>query len=445
VNWADDAVPDGWSLHRLTDIADVVMGQSPPGSTYNDRGDGLPFFQGKSEFGEDHPTVRKWCTAPTRIAEPGDLLMSVRAPVGPTNVADQRCAIGRGLAAIRPHDGIPTQLVRHAIKLQEDEIASWGTGSTFTAINKRHVSGIEIPLPPTELREELTTLLDRIVEHRRSSTKHTLAARRAIERFRQAVLAAACSGRLTADWRDANSDAVSVEHALLEHAASKRRKSARDSEHVDLRMPDLPESYVVATVGQAAIIVEYGTSQRCDADEAGVPVLRMGNIQDGKLDTHDLKYCTSDDEIDRLMLEDGDLLFNRTNSPELVGKSAVFHERTAMSFASYLIRVRLAPEVALPDFVNYWINSAWGRAWARHVKTDGVSQSNINGTKLSAMPLPLPPIEEQREVVRRASSMLVAAEKTTARITAANRVLDRASQAVLAKAFRGEIAVNGSA
>ena len=114
-----------------------------------------------------------------------------------------------------------------------------------------------------------------------------------------------------------------------------------------------------------------------------------------------------------------------------------------MTFASYLIRVRFAPDVADPDFVNFWINSAWGRVWARHVKTDGVSQSNINGTKLAAMPLPLPPIEEQREIVRRASQMLRLAEALLRRIDAATRRVERSSQAVLAKAFRGELTMTG--
>lgn len=205
-------------------------------------------------------------------------------------------------------------------------------------------------------------------------------------------------------------------------------------------MTELPESYIVASVGDAAHILEYGTSQRSDTSaEIGIPILRMGNIQDGRLDVRDLKYCVPDAEIERLILEDGDLLFNRTNSPELVGKSAVFHETMAMSFASYLIRVRFIPDVALPDFVNYWINSAWGRVWARQVKTDGVSQSNINGSKLALVPLPLPPIEEQKVIVERASLMLKAADQLLESIEKATRCVNRSSQATLAKAFRGEL------
>jgi type I restriction enzyme, S subunit len=152
----------------------------------------------------------------------------------------------------------------------------------------------------------------------------------------------------------------------------------------------------------------------------------------------DLKYCRKDLEIERLSLTDGDLLFNRTNSPELVGKSAVFHEGSPMSFASYLIRVRFDQAVVLPDFVNYWLNSAWGRAWAQLAKTDGVSQSNINGSKLALLPLPLPPLKEQEVIVERASQMLELGDSLLVRADGTEAVLRRGSRSVLAKALRGE-------
>lgn len=435
MSWEAREMPDGWIISALTDIADIIMGQSPPGDTYNTEGQGLPFFQGKSEFGDDHPTVRKWCTAPTRIAEEGDILMSVRAPVGPTNIADQRCAVGRGLAIIRPKPGVPATLVRYGIKLQEDEIASWGTGTTFTAINKEHFQRIYIPLPPVGIRDQLAQVLEQAVALQRGVSTYLTNARPIIGRFRQAILAAACSGRLTAEWRGKNPATQSVEDALTKVKSKKVVKEVFN----DLPLPDVPGSYVISTVGQASVLLEYGTSQRADASNDELPILRMGNIQNGQLELNDLKYIYMDSEIERLILQDGDLLFNRTNSPELVGKSAVFHAGKPMTFASYLIRVRFTPDVADPDFVNYWINSAWGKAWARLVKTDGVSQSNINGSKLAAMPIPLPPIEEQQEIVRRGSQMLQLAESLLKRIDVATHAIERSSQAVLVKAFRGEL------
>ena len=94
-------LPKGWKIVKLGDLCDIVMGQSPPSSTYNSDGIGLPFFQGKAEFTELYPLTKKWCSEPKKIAELNDILLSVRAPVGDTNIANQKCCIGRGLAAIR--------------------------------------------------------------------------------------------------------------------------------------------------------------------------------------------------------------------------------------------------------------------------------------------------------------------------------------------------------
>ena len=202
------------------------MGQSPPGSTYNEEGEGLPFFQGKAEFGDRHPTVRKWCSAPTKIAEAGDVLISIRAPVGPTNVADRTCAIGRGLAAIRPLAGIPTDFLLHAIRMQEDDLASQGTGSTFTAINREHLDAIEVPLPPLAEQRRIVAKVEVLLE-RTSAARARLAKVPAIaKRFRQSVLAAACSGRLTTEWR--NEDVTEHPFENTELPASWQRLSLRD-------------------------------------------------------------------------------------------------------------------------------------------------------------------------------------------------------------------------
>src|SRR5690242_3230500 len=103
-----DEVPQGWVAVLLPEVATLNMGQSPPSNTYNTERRGLPFFQGKAEFGDLYPTPEKFCTDPAKVAEPGDILISVRAPVGPTNMCRERSCIGRGLAAVRPRCEIPT-------------------------------------------------------------------------------------------------------------------------------------------------------------------------------------------------------------------------------------------------------------------------------------------------------------------------------------------------
>ena len=146
----DNLKNENTKIYKLGDeyVCKLIMGQSPPSSTYNNSGIGMPFFQGKKEFGETNPTVVKYCTDPKKIAFPGDILMSVRAPVGPTNIADIQCSIGRGLAAIRPNNkNTSTEFLIYYFKHFELEISKKGKGSTFTAITKNALENTIIPIP----------------------------------------------------------------------------------------------------------------------------------------------------------------------------------------------------------------------------------------------------------------------------------------------------------
>lgn len=162
-----------WAQVQMRDIARIVMGQSPPGETYNENGKGLPFFQGKADFGDYYPTPRKWCSAPIRIAESGDILLSVRAPVGPVNVTRERACIGRGLAAIR---GNPARVVQSYLlfffKQAEPALKLLAHGSTFTAIKGDDVGRLKVPLPPLSVQRRIVDILeqaDRLCRLRREA------------------------------------------------------------------------------------------------------------------------------------------------------------------------------------------------------------------------------------------------------------------------------------
>jgi len=145
----------------LADVAQIIMGQSPPSSTYNTVGEGLPFYQGKTDFGDMYPTPRVYCTEPSRIAEPDDILISVRAPVGPTNVSQERSCIGRGISAIRAGKNIDRDFLLYFLRFYEPELAKAGTGSTFAAIAREDLETIKIPLPPLTEQKRIASLLAR--------------------------------------------------------------------------------------------------------------------------------------------------------------------------------------------------------------------------------------------------------------------------------------------
>jgi type I restriction enzyme S subunit len=147
-----------WPKTSIGKICEIIAGQSPPSISYNKKSEGLPFFQGKADFGDNYPIPTVWCNNPIKIALPGDILISVRAPVGPTNVADVECCIGRGLAAIRCKNNICADYVLWFMKYFETRLSELGSGSTFSAINMSQLSNILIPLPSSLSDQEYIAL-----------------------------------------------------------------------------------------------------------------------------------------------------------------------------------------------------------------------------------------------------------------------------------------------
>ncbi|MBI4993381.1 restriction endonuclease subunit S [Candidatus Wolfebacteria bacterium] len=150
---------------KLGEVAEVIMGQSPPSSSYNEQGKGLPFFQGKAEFGEIYPAPVKYCSSPSRIAEANDVLISVRAPVGNINIAREKSCVGRGLGALRAKKNILNQMfLFYFMKKNENNWSRLLTGSTFSAIKGSSLKNFGIPLPPLEIQKQIVERLDKIVE-----------------------------------------------------------------------------------------------------------------------------------------------------------------------------------------------------------------------------------------------------------------------------------------
>ena len=144
-------IPKSWGVKSLGECFDLTMGQSPPGRSYNDYGEGLPFFQGRTDFGFRYPTNRKFCTEPTRIAQPGDTLVSVRAPVGDVNMAWQECCIGRGVAALRHKSKSTSFTYYFSCAIQEKLREYEHSGTVFGAINKSQFESLTVIDPDYEL------------------------------------------------------------------------------------------------------------------------------------------------------------------------------------------------------------------------------------------------------------------------------------------------------
>ena len=185
-------IPKGWRVAAIGEDFNLTMGQSPPGETYNEDGDGLAFFQGKTDFGFRYPSKRMYCTAPTRLADAGDTLVSVRAPVGAINMANEKCCIGRGVAALRHKNGSRsyTYYAAHAQKEAFEQFEAEGT--VFGSLGRKDFEAILSVSPPTSLAERFEQMafpFDQRVENNEHESR-TLAA------LRDALLPKLISGEI---------------------------------------------------------------------------------------------------------------------------------------------------------------------------------------------------------------------------------------------------------
>ena len=413
----NEQLPMGWLAVALPQVATLNMGQSPPSSTYNTEGRGLPFFQGKAEFGDLYPEPDKFCSAPNKVAEPRDILISVRAPVGPTNMCRERCCIGRGLAAIRTrHDVLPHYLLFY-LRSIEAWLATQGTGSTFTAISKSDLEQLRLPLAPLPEQRRIVAKLEALLAKVDACQQRLAKIPLLLKRFRQSVLAAACSGRLTADWRKEDGG------------------EAGDT--------DLPGSWKSVEFGELISDgPQNGLYKPASFYGDGTLIVRIDAFYDGTIAAwHSLKRLRlTDKERSQFALQNGDILVNRVNSPKFLGKSALVRKlKEPCIYESNMMRLRLDSSRATPDYAILYLQSLSGLLELRQNARHAVNQSSINQEDVKSAMFNLPPLPEQHEIVRRVENLFALADQIEARYTKAQQQVDKLTPSLLAKAFRGEL------
>lgn len=234
--------------------------------------------------------------------------------------------------------------------------------------------------------------------------------------------------------------------AKVEEARGLRRQSAEEADGLlkttisNLFLKGAKEGWTGGRLGHYVLDDCYGTSERTTDDESGTPILRMGNIQNGCLDLRDLKYFhLAEKERQKLLLKKGDILVNRTNSAELVGKCAVFDIEGEYAFASYIIRLRLDIERADPRLVAAYINSPAGRTYMFSERKQMTGQANVNATKLKALPIALPPLAEQNRIVAYLDNLQSKVDALKRLQTETAAELDALLPSILDQAFKGEL------
>lgn len=315
------------------------------------------------------------------------------------------------------------------------------------------VRSASIPLPPLPEQQRLVEKIERLLEQSRTAREALDRIPPLLKRFRQAVLAKAFRGELTE--RDPNDEPASV---LLERIREERwrkweedlRTKGRDprkARYVEPEPPDasalpeLPEGWVWTSLAHVIDLLQYGSSVKAEAQEgSGVPIIRMGNIQDGGFDLKSMKHVhRSSEDIRRYLLQENDILINRTNSPELVGKAARWSIDGEYIFASYLIRLRADTRIIAPRYLIHVINSEVGRRHIARVRHQVAGQSNINSRDIRGIPVPLAPLNEQQRIAAKLETLSAQADAIQQAAARARQRADHVDQAVLARAFRGEL------
>ena len=272
-----------------------------------------------------------------------------------------------------------------------------------------------------------------------------------IKRYKESVLKSAVEGELTKKRRKKNKNVESATNLLEKILAERKEKRKQNNSGKQYKEPqkintewlsELPEWRCRTSVEQITSKQEYGSSAKA-SKEWDVPVLRMGNIQDMKLDISDLKFFKKNHpDVKKLLLQDKDFLFNRTNSAELVGKCAIYYSEkhpNPCTFAWYLIRVQTFHNLFCIEYLLYYLSSTYWRNYINSVVCQQVWQANVNGTKLMNMIFTLPPFKEQQQIIQEVEEKLSVVEVTLSTIEANIKRAKQLKQSILHQAFNWQL------
>jgi type I restriction enzyme S subunit len=198
------------------------------------------------------------------------------------------------------------------------------------------------------------------------------------------------------------------------------------------------KKWKIKQLGEVCTKVEYGTSSK-SKPEGQLPVLRMGNIQNSRFVWDNLVYSMNGEDNQKYLLKYNDVLFNRTNSPELVGKTAIYKDEMPAIFAGYLIRIHRKEDFLDADYLNYYLNSKMAIEYGKTVVISSVNQANINGTKLKTYPIPLPTLLEQRKIVSQLDALSIETKQLEENYRKKLESLEKLKKSILQKAFSGEL------
>lgn len=337
---------------KLCEVCDINMGQSPDSNSYNTEQKGIPFFQGNADFGELYPYVRMWCNSPKKIVEQGTLLISVRAPIGALNFASEKSCIGRGLAGITARSDIELKYIYYCLKAKRGELNRKGTGSTFKAISKNVLGGIEIEYISLDAQKKCSAILDKLNEVIRKKKKQ-------------------------------------IEYAD-ELIKSRFIEMFGDPEQN-------PNGYPIKDFDEISVLVTDGEHATPHRTEKGIYLLSARNILNHALQLDDVDYIDEDEYAriaQRVVPQAGDVLISCSGS---IGRCCVVPDGLQFQMVRSVALIRFDNTIN-PIFAEWLITSDELQRQIALSATQS-SQANLFQGKIRKLHGYVPPMEFQQEFV----------------------------------------------
>ncbi len=444
----NDELPEGWAKAKLADLLeprglfDGPFGSRLKTSDYTNHGVRVIRLENVANLrfiGDKHTYISnaKYLTLKKHTVGAGDVIVgsfvdgAVRVCVVPA--LSTKAIAKADCFCVRTRPELERRFLAYQLGANgsRDALIEEIHGATRPRITTRQLRQFEIAVAPPAEQHRIVEKIEALLAHVNAARVRLATVPAILTRSRQSILAAACSGALTENWRNRNAP------ASLDILTS-------EPPEVEGWAATLPDSWKWVSGESIYADARYGTSVKCDRnDQGGIAVLRVPNIASGALDVSDLKYApfASENEWSRLFVQPGDVLVCRTNgSLDLVGKAAVVPKLTGRhAFASYLIRLRLDESSIDPKYFHAVLSSPLGRSQLADAARTTAGQFNLNLEILGDLRIPLPSLSEQREIVRRIEALFSISEVIECRVTAATARADKLTQAILAKAFMGDL------
>jgi type I restriction enzyme, S subunit len=440
-------LPEGWAMSTLEYIGDLYCGQSPATEFVNTKRKGTPYITGPDQWDGDELHVDKWTTDPRRTVPDGCIFVTVKGAGVGTIFPGVPGAIGRDIYAFKPAVGVSDSFVRRALEFTVSEIKRNAAGD-IPGLSKDHLLKHSVNVPPRDEQKRIIAAIDDLFALSKSARDHLSRLPMILKRFRQAVLAAACSGRLTEDWRilcnptESGIDlAKKIQQSHDSQGFGHGGQAAPPTEGVHNFSKDgLPDTWAIEELKvlcRPGRPITYGILKPGPDVSGGVPYVRVADFPNDRLSLDGIRRTSAQvaNNYRRSALQNGDLLLSIRGTVGRVCRVPAELEGANVTQDTARVSIHLDLSV---DYMEMYLRcpSVQKRLQAA---MKGVAVRGVNIGDVRVIQVALPPRTEQDEIVRRVNALMRIVEVIEQRLNVGVSRTDKLTQSILGKAFRGEL------